>query len=304
MKRFIKLLIIIFVIGIPGFFIWEVFFNAPKFISPVPEVTASKKSLPTVTGVPVSMGLKAVVEEELLGTTGTYGIAIKNLKTGEAYFSREHRIFAPASLYKLWIMAIIFDYIQNGQLKEEDVLSKNIPSLNSEFNISSEYAELTSGTISLSIKDALEQMITISHNYAALLLTSEIKLSNVTNFLKQNDFNESSIGEPPKTTAYDIALFFEKLYKREFANIENTPKMIDLLTRQTRNNKLPKYLPREISVAHKTGEIDFLSHDAGIVFSKTGDYIIVVLSQTDSPKDAEERIAKISQAVYKYFSSK
>lgn len=304
MKRFIKLFIIIFAVGVSGFFIWEVFFNAPKFISPIPEATANKKIIPSATGMPVSMELKAVVEEELLGTRGTYGIAVKNLKTGEAYYSREHRIFAPASLYKLWIMAIIFDRLQNGQLKEEDILSKTIPSLNSEFDISSEYAELTSGTISLSIKDALEQMITISHNYAALLLTSEIKLPNVTNFLKENAFYESSIGEPPKTTASDILSFFEKLYNGQMANEENTQKMIELLKRQERNSKLPKYLPKDVSIGHKTGEIDFLSHDAGIVFSKSGDYIIVVLSQTDSPKGAEERTAKISEAVYKYFTKK
>ena len=77
--------------------------------------------------------------------------------------------------------------------------------------------------------------------------------------------------------------------------------MLDLLKSQKLNNKLPKYLPQEIDVAHKTGEIDSLTHDAGIVYAPTSDYIIVILSKSDYPPGAEERIADISRAVYEYF---
>lgn len=81
-------------------------------------------------------------------------------------------------------------------------------------------------------------------------------------------------GENPTTTSFDIALFFEKLYKGELANEENTQKMLDLLKKQELNNKLSKYLPEEIDVAHKTGEIGWFSHDAGIVYTNYGDYSI------------------------------
>lgn len=77
--------------------------------------------------------------------------------------------------------------------------------------------------------------------------------------------------------------------------------MMALLKNQKKNIKLSKYLPQDTVVAHKTGELGGLSHDGGIVFTKKGDYIIVVLSQTASSLSADEKIADISKAVYNYF---
>ena len=58
----------------------------------------------------------------------------------------------------------------------------------------------------------------------------------------------------------------------------------------------------EISIAHKTGEIGYFTHDAGIVFSNKGDYIIVVLTESDFPLATEEQIADISKSVNEYFN--
>lgn len=254
-----------------------------------------------------NQSLKNTVDKSLEGANGTYGIVVKNLKTNENYLLNEHKVFNAGSLYKLWIMAEAFDQIQKGELNDLDVLSSDIADLNDKFNISSESAELTDGEIILSVKDALNQMITISHNYAGLLLTEKIKLSKVASFLEENGFDESKVGingESPTTTVYDIAKFFEKLYKGELANLEDTQKMIGLLKSQNLNNKLPKYLPGIVSIAHKTGEIDYFSHDGGIVFSPKGDYIIAILSESDYPPGAEERIGRISKVVYDYFHKK
>ncbi len=301
MKRLIKLLVWIGILGFIIYSAWQkvVKVDLEQFISPLPKGNIAK-----VSKLPVSANLKKVVESALADTKGTYGIAIKNLKTGEAYYGNELRIFQPGSLYKLWVMAEVFAQVQNGEIKEDEILSDSVTNLNGKFDIDPAVAELADGTITLSVKDALEQMITISHNYAAYLLSDRIKLPNVVKFLEQHKFTESTLGEPPKTTAYDIALFFEKLYKGNLGNAENTQRMLELLKKQVLDNKLPKYLPENTIIAHKTGEIDFFTHDAGIVFTDRGDYIIVVLSESDSPQGAEDRIGQVSQAVYKYFTSR
>lgn len=250
------------------------------------------------------VGLKETVEQAMVGTKGTYAVAIKNFKTGETYYRNEHKIFKSGSLYKQWIMATAFAQIQNKKLEEDEILSEKISVLNEKFNINPQDAELTEGVITLSVKDAISQMITISHNYAALILTERIRLSSASSFLKNNSFTESQAGvngEYPTTTAFDTELFFEKLYKGELVNKKYSERMLEILKKQTLNDKLPKYLPKNVIVAHKTGEIDFLSHDGGIVFTPQGDYIIVVLSKSDMPSAAEDRIAKVSQAVYEFF---
>lgn len=249
--------------------------------------------------------LSGVVNGALEGSKGTYGVVVKNLKTNETFFKDEHKSFEAGSLYKLWIMASVMKKIQAEELKEDTVLSQSIETLNDKFDIDPDLAEQTGGEITLSVNDALRQMITISHNYAALLLTEQVKLSSVASFLKKNEFNESTVGtdgSDPKSTPYDIAQFFEKLYKGDLANEQYTKEMIDLLKNQQLNDKLPKYLPQDVDIAHKTGEIDFATHDAGIIYDPTGDYIIVVLSNSDSPPGAEERIAEVSKVVYNYFT--
>lgn len=253
-----------------------------------------------------SSGLKSVVEEALAGTKGTYGIVIKNIKTGETYSVNEERPYEAASLYKLWVMTTAYNQIQQGKLKEIDQMTQDVKVLNDKFDIASEAAELAEGQVTFTVSQALEQMITISHNYAALILTEKVRLANVSSFLKENGFNDSTVGTNggrPMTTPQDLALFFEKLYKRELVNPEYTGKMLNLLKNQKLNNKIPKYLPAETTIAHKTGELGFFTHDAGIVYGTNGDYIIVVLSESTSPKGAVERIAEVSQAVYNYFEN-
>lgn len=245
-----------------------------------------------------------MIDNSLAGTQGIYAAAVKNLKTGETYYLNEHQIFPAGSLYKLWVMAAAFKQIETGELQEDLVLSEDVGILNAKFGIASGSAEIKGGTITLTVADALNQMIVISHNLSALLLTEKIKLSAVAAFLKAAGLDNSKVGilgEDPTITASDLALFLEKLYKGELGNEENTKKMLNLLISQQLNDKIPKLLPAGTAVAHKTGEIEWFSHDGGIVFAPFGDYIIVVLSESDFPSGANDRIAQVSKAVYDYF---
>ncbi|MCJ7826278.1 class A beta-lactamase-related serine hydrolase [Patescibacteria group bacterium] len=297
------------------FFIFFVFFLgitffAAKFLS-VPQTVISPitETLEHIGIHPYEVidgSLETVVEHALKDAKGTYGIVIQNLKTGETYESNEHEVFQSGSLYKLWVMATAYDQIKNGVLRENDIMKQEIPILNEKFKIATEDAELTEGDITLSVTDALFQMITISDNYAALLLSEKIRLSRVAQFLSKNGFTLSKVGTDgsiPTTTASDIASFFEKLYKGTLIDTEYDEKMLDLLKSQELNNKIPKNLPQGIIIAHKTGEFNLFTHDAGIVYTPKGDYIIVILSESKDPLEAEQLIANISESVYHYFTS-
>lgn len=246
--------------------------------------------------------LEKVVNKVMYDSEGSYGIVVNNFKTGEVYNINEQQKFDTGSLYKLWLMASVYQKINEGLLKEDEQLSGDIEKLNSNFEIDPEDAELKSGSIKMTISQALIQMITISHNYAALLLTEKIGVPGISKFLGDYKFLDSSVGGARQTTALDIADFYQKMYKGEIVNPEYSQKMTDLLKRQQLNGGLPKYLPLEIAVGHKTGDIGYFKHDAGIVYSPKGDYVIVVLSETNSPSKAQEKIALLSKAVFDYFN--
>lgn len=273
---------------------------AKSLVLPIP--LAITPSLPHTVE---NLKLGDAIHKSLEGASGDYSLAIQSLDGKESFSLQDHKIYDAGSLYKLWVMAAVYKKIERGELKEDEMLSQDIPTLNKKFDIDPESAEQTEGTISLTVNSALTQMITISHNYAALLLTEKIRLSSVANFLKEEGFLDSKVGvnsESPVTSASDMVLFYKKLLANELANKENTDKMLKLLKAQKLNDKLPKFLPKGIEIAHKTGEIDFFSHDAGIVYAKNP-YIVAALSKSDYPAGAEERIATISKSIYEYFNT-
>lgn len=247
--------------------------------------------------------LTEIVEKSLAGTSGTYGIVIKNLRTGEVHVQEEKRSFEAASLYKLWVLGTAYKQMREGKLSKDEILSRDVKDLNEIFKIGTDSAELTEGTVTMRAGDAIEQMITISHNYAALLLVSKIRNSAVSTFMREQGFSTSKLGEPPTTTAADTALFFDKLYQGTMVDGDSSREMLELLSRQKLNDRIPKYLPGNVEVAHKTGELSGFKHNAGIIFGKDP-ILIVVLSESESPAGAAERIAELSRDVFNYFEGK
>lgn len=270
-------------------------------VSPIPEEQVAGSTTPPTAIQAFGGDLEKAIDEALAGTTGTYAVVVKDLRTGKTYTKNENTSFETASLYKLWVMGETYRQIADGTLTEETGMKNSVTELNKIFNLASESAELKEGDISLTVKDALEKMITVSDNYAAYLLMTKVKTSNVRSFVEKNNFSHSSIGPDPKTTASDMALFLEKLYKNELGSKESTEKMLGLLSRQRLNDRIPKYLPKSVKTMHKTGELGGMKHDVGIVSGPTGDYIIVLMSDSNNPQAAAQRLAKVSENVYKYF---
>lgn len=248
-------------------------------------------------------GLDKEVKRELDSLTGSYSFIVINLATGESYRHNPDRIYYSASLYKLWLMVVVYDQIEKGNLTLEAKLSSTVPKLNDEFNIASEEAELSEGDIEYTVKQALEKAITVSDNYAALLLTETVGISKLKEFLNLQGLLSSKVGSPPKTTAEDMSTFFLKLYRKELVNEGSSNEMLSLLKRQVINDRIPKYLPTKVKVAHKTGELYGYKHDVGIVFNNTGDYIFIGMSETKDPAEAAEAIARISEITYQYFTT-
>ena len=108
-----------------------------------------------------------------------------------------------------------------------------------------------------------------------------------------------------RSTPRDIAILLEKIGRGQAVSQEASREMISLMLKQRLNSRLPKYLPTEAKVAHKTGEFDMNRHAAGIVFLPDGtSYIIVVMSKDsglDAPFGSDYQVSKL---VYEYFSKR
>ena len=80
--------------------------------------------------------------------------------------------------------------------------------------------------------------------------------------------------------------------------------MLDILSRQEFNTAIPAGLPPGTRVAHKTGSITGVLHDAAIVYlPNTSPYVLVVLTR-NIPNDRVARtlIADLSRLVHAHVS--
>jgi beta-lactamase class A len=77
-------------------------------------------------------------------------------------------------------------------------------------------------------------------------------------------------------------------------------RMMDILHGQEFNQGIPARLPKGARVAHKTGEISTVAHDAGVVYlPKRKPYVLVILTEWDAAASGRSRtIAAISHAIY------
>src|SRR6188508_2496238 len=98
--------------------------------------------------------LEKAVQSALIGAKGTYGVAIKNLKTGESYSFNSHNKFETASLYKLWVAAEVLKRIEAGTLTEDQTLSQDVAVLNKKFSIATESAAPKEGRVTRTVADA------------------------------------------------------------------------------------------------------------------------------------------------------
>lgn len=251
-----------------------------------------------------NQAVKNLVQEATQNASGRYAIFVKDLKNNQIYQASADQKFPSASLYKLAVMHKTYDELAHGNLKKADVLSEEQfvldQVLQGKQNISQSPNPENQTTVTYSVENALRAMITISDNYSAILLAEKLGWENIDNFLKQKGLTDFDLAgqDAPQVTAAAAGNLLEQIYAGRAVNKQASIEMKDLLLAQTVNDRIPKYLPKEVKVGHKTGELDFLRHDAGIVFGKKSHYIFVFLSETPIPEEASENISSLSRQIY------
>ena len=90
------------------------------------------------------------------------------------------------------------------------------------------------------------------------------------------DYDRRRAGFDNYTSLSDCAAFLEKLYlKREE---EPYRQMLEIMKGQQIRTKIPLRLPSGVVVANKTGELEDVENDIGIVFAENAPFAIIVLS--------------------------
>ena len=89
------------------------------------------------------------------------------------------------------------------------------------------------------------------------------------------------------TSPKDLGSFFEILYKGQWVNEDVSEQIIDVMKKCQTNSRIPKLLPPGVAVTHKTGSMDKLANDGGIVYTRKGDYILIMMYNANTADEAE-----------------
>jgi len=234
--------------------------------------------------------LQNAIRERIAGFPGTVSLYAKNLDTGTAFGIRETDPVRTASTIKVPIMLAVFDAVARGQAKWEEPLTLTAQEQVAGSGVLG--VEFSTGD-QLPVRDVLHLMIVLSDNTATNMILERFTADAVNAYLDKLGIKTtrsmrkvmgsgpaagiSAAGKLPENRKYglgvstprDMVTILERLDRGGIVSPEASREMLAILKRNQDNTGITRHL-MEFPVAHKTGALDALRSDVGIVYSKTG----------------------------------
>src|SRR5215213_5478452 len=179
--------------------------------------------------------------------------------------------FHAASTMKVPVMIELFRQVRAGTITLDDPLPirnefhsivDGSPYRLSEGDDSDKAVYAAAGPMTL--RQLCEAMITVSSNFAANLLIEKLGVQNI----------------------------------RRAVDAQSDAAMIDVLKRQKFNTGIPAGLPPGTPVAHKTGNITRIHHDAAIVYGPQPYVLVILVRGIQEQKESAALIAAISREIW------
>jgi beta-lactamase class A len=237
---------------------------------------------------------------------GHLAAATAELQSGATASVDASRAYPAASLFKLPILMQVLAEEDAGLLDPE----RQVEIRPEDWTDGSGVLQARVGD-RLSIRELTRLMIEQSDNIAALVLLDVVGVSNTNATVQQLGLSQTHVvdhraGEPGDhtTSAADMAHLLLELATGQAINQRVSEQALSLLEAKQSVTWLGDDLPFWVKVAHKWGDLPDARHDAGIVFTPRGSYVVAVLTQDAEPDEAASAIAQVSRSVYDYLGNR
>ncbi len=247
-----------------------------------------------------SPSMEQRVRSEIANFSGTVTLYAKNLDTGQTYGIKPDERVRTASTIKLAIMVTVFDQVAHGLAKWTDTLPIT---KDGKVSGSGVVRELSNDT-RLPIRDLVNLMIVVSDNTATNVLLDRFTADAVNaemdklgfpqtrslrkilgdgTDLKPNPSGFSKAGRIKEnerfgigvSTPQEMVLLLEKIERGEVVDPAACKEMIAILKRQQYKDGIGRHAGN-MPVASKSGSLDHLRSDVGIVYSPHGRIAIAI----------------------------
>lgn len=111
------------------------------------------------------------------------------------------------------------------------------------------------------------------------------------------DMESKKLGNENYFSLSDMAIILESIHNETLISQSVSKEIKTIMKEQQINHKIPYYIQEDVTILHKTGEADGITHDIGIVYSKNP-FIIGFASNETNIQEFEDIIRKISRFIY------
>ncbi len=294
------------------------------FSSSSPAFARDRRIAASLNGVPE--GAAAVDDEKLAAdllsriqkSSAEVGVALRTLDGKTEWFSRADDVFHAASTMKIPVMIELFDQVREGKVKLDEPLA-----------VKNEFHSLADGSIytldpsddsetdlykavgqTRTLSQLCELMITVSSNLATNLLVEKLGVDTIRatvhglhadgmSVLRGVEDNKAyEKGMNNTTTARGLLMLLEAIGTGRAVDADSSRQMVEILARQKFNEAIPAGLPTGTRVAHKTGELTKIHHDAAIVYASRPFVLVILVRGLAESKDSAALMADITRRIY------
>jgi beta-lactamase class A len=290
--------------------------HSPQFSLQVRHVASSHAANAATVGVDAEFA--ADILSRIARSGADVGVAFRTLDGKMEWFSRADDVFHASSTMKIPVMIELFHQAREGKLNLDDPLP-----------VKNEFHSLADGSVytldpvddseaelykavgqTRTLRQLCELMITVSSNLATNLLVEKLGVDNVraaVRSLHADDMNVLRGVEDNKayqqgmnntTTARGLLILLEAIAKGEAVDPDSSRQMVEVLARQKFNEAIPAGLPPGTRIAHKTGDLTKIHHDAAIVYGPRPFVLVILVRGMAEFKDSAALMADIALRIY------
>jgi beta-lactamase class A len=262
---------------------------------------------------------EAAIQQRISASGADVAVYFETLDGKSEWSVRPDDVFHAASTMKIPVMIEMFHQVQQGKLALDDkiVVNNEFRSIvdGSPYKLSaaddSEADLYRSEGQSRTLRDLCEMMITVSSNFATNLLIEKLGVQNIRATVHALDADGVVVlrgvedgkafekGLNNTVTARGLAALLGVIAQGKAVDSVSSQEMLAILERQKFNEGIPAGLPPGIPVAHKTGEITKIHHDAAIVFAKRPYVLVILVRGVADIKQSASLMAQVSGELYR-----
>src|SRR5215467_8873365 len=258
------------------------------------------------------------IEAAIAKSGADVAVAFQSLDGRSSWFVRADEPFHAASTMKVPVLIELYHQAHEGKLRLEDTLvirnqfsslvDGSAYSLDASDDSEADLYRAVGSTRTLA--QLSELMIAVSSNLATNLLIERLGVDNIQSGVHVlgadgmkvlrgvEDTKAFEAGLNNTTTARALARLMGAIAAGEAVDPASSRAMSAVLERQTFNDGIPAGLPPATRVAHKTGDITRIQHDAAIVYAPRPFVLVVLTRGIAEQKESYALIAGITRQLY------